>query len=374
MTGRRWSDGLHQAVEAKEGVQIQNENQTLASVTFQNYFRMYGKLSRHDRHGRHRSLRVPGDLRSGDGGHPAEPADDPQGRERPDLQDGEGEVRRRHRRHPRLPPARPAGAGGHHLDRELGADLRAAGQGRAAAPGAQCQAACQGGRDRGPGRPAGRDHHRHQHGRPRHRHRARRQRREAGADGRGRRGRGRGREGAPHPAAEGRMAGPARPGQGQRRAAHHRHRAPREPAHRQPAARPLRPPGRPGREPLLPVAGRFADAHLRRRPRARDHGPAEDARGRGHRGRHRQPQHRRRAAQGRGAQLRHPQAAARIRRRQQRPAQGHLPAAQRDPRSRLAGRADRQPAAQRDDRRGAHLRARGAASRSSGTSPGWRRC
>jgi preprotein translocase subunit SecA len=45
MQGRRWSDGLHQAVEAKEGVQIQNENQTLASITFQNYFRMYGKLS-----------------------------------------------------------------------------------------------------------------------------------------------------------------------------------------------------------------------------------------------------------------------------------------------------------------------------------------
>ena len=45
MTGRRWSDGLHQAVEAKEGVQIQAENQTLASVTFQNYFRLYGKLS-----------------------------------------------------------------------------------------------------------------------------------------------------------------------------------------------------------------------------------------------------------------------------------------------------------------------------------------
>ena len=45
MTGRRWSDGLHQAVEAKENVQIQNENQTLASITFQNYFRMYGKLA-----------------------------------------------------------------------------------------------------------------------------------------------------------------------------------------------------------------------------------------------------------------------------------------------------------------------------------------
>jgi preprotein translocase subunit SecA len=45
MTGRRWSDGLHQAVEAKEGVTIQNENQTLASITFQNYFRMYAKLA-----------------------------------------------------------------------------------------------------------------------------------------------------------------------------------------------------------------------------------------------------------------------------------------------------------------------------------------
>jgi preprotein translocase subunit SecA len=44
MAGRRWSDGLHQAVEAKEGVQIQNENQTMASITFQNFFRMYEKL------------------------------------------------------------------------------------------------------------------------------------------------------------------------------------------------------------------------------------------------------------------------------------------------------------------------------------------
>ena len=45
MSGRRWSEGLHQAVEAKEGVSIQKENQTLASITFQNYFRMYDKLS-----------------------------------------------------------------------------------------------------------------------------------------------------------------------------------------------------------------------------------------------------------------------------------------------------------------------------------------
>ena len=45
MTGRRWSEGLHQAIEAKEGVTVQNENQTLASITFQNYFRLYAKLS-----------------------------------------------------------------------------------------------------------------------------------------------------------------------------------------------------------------------------------------------------------------------------------------------------------------------------------------
>ena len=45
MEGRRWSEGLHQAVEAKEGVKIQNENQTLASITFQNYFRLYNKLA-----------------------------------------------------------------------------------------------------------------------------------------------------------------------------------------------------------------------------------------------------------------------------------------------------------------------------------------
>lgn len=45
MPGRRWSDGLHQAIEAKEGVDVRNENQTLATITFQNYFRMYNKLS-----------------------------------------------------------------------------------------------------------------------------------------------------------------------------------------------------------------------------------------------------------------------------------------------------------------------------------------
>ena len=45
MPGRRWSDGLHQAVEAKEGVNIRREDQTLATITFQNYFRLYKKLA-----------------------------------------------------------------------------------------------------------------------------------------------------------------------------------------------------------------------------------------------------------------------------------------------------------------------------------------
>ena len=45
LEGRRWSDGLHQAVEAKEGVRIREENQTLATITLQNYFRLYDKLA-----------------------------------------------------------------------------------------------------------------------------------------------------------------------------------------------------------------------------------------------------------------------------------------------------------------------------------------
>ena len=62
MEGRRWSDGLHQAVEAKEGVTIQTENQTLASITFQNYFRSYDKLAGDDRYRGYRSLRISSNL------------------------------------------------------------------------------------------------------------------------------------------------------------------------------------------------------------------------------------------------------------------------------------------------------------------------
>ena len=58
MEGRRWSEGLHQATEAKEKTTIQPENQTLASITFQNYFRLYEKLCRHDRYGDDGRVRI----------------------------------------------------------------------------------------------------------------------------------------------------------------------------------------------------------------------------------------------------------------------------------------------------------------------------
>jgi preprotein translocase subunit SecA len=134
MSGRRWSDGLHQAVEAKEGVKIQSENQTLASITFQNYFRMYGKLAGmtgtadteayefQEIYGLETVVIPPN--------RPTIRKDDN------DLiyKTAQGEVRRRRRRHARLPRARPAGAGGHDVDRELRAAVAAADPGQAAAP------------------------------------------------------------------------------------------------------------------------------------------------------------------------------------------------------------------------------------------------
>ena len=180
MPGRRWSDGLHQAVEAKEGVPIQSENQTLASITFQNYFRMYSKLVRHDRHGRHRGLRVPADLRPRSRRDPDEPADDPQGPARTSSTRPRSEkykaviedIRDCHKR------GQPVLVGTTSIENsELLSGLLQEGR---ASPHEVLNAKQheREARDRRAGRPAGRDHHRHQHGRPRHRHRARRQRRE----------------------------------------------------------------------------------------------------------------------------------------------------------------------------------------------------
>ena len=121
MTGRRWSDGLHQAVEAKEGVAIQAENQTLASITFQNYFRLYAKLA---------GMTGTADT------------------EAYEFQEIYG------------------------LETVV---IPVTGKGKIAAPGAQRQAACPRGRHRGPSGPFGDDHHCHQHGRSRYRYRIGRQ-------------------------------------------------------------------------------------------------------------------------------------------------------------------------------------------------------
>ena len=89
MPGRRWSDGLHQAVEAKEGVPIQRENQTLASITFQNYFRMYEKLAGMTGTADTEAFEFQSDLRPRSRGDSDPPADGAQGRRRPGLPDAE---------------------------------------------------------------------------------------------------------------------------------------------------------------------------------------------------------------------------------------------------------------------------------------------
>jgi hypothetical protein len=316
MTGRRWSDGLHQAVEAKEGVQIQAENQTLASITFQNYFRMYGKLAGmtgtadteayefQEIYGLETVVIPPNRppsarTSSTSSTRPRAKSTTPRSRTSANATSAASRCWWAPRRS-RTPSSSPAAEKAKLPHQVLNAKQHA-----------------KRGRDRGPGRrPAmitiatnmagrgtdivlgGNVEKQIQAWRPTRPGRLPPRRQRASSNC-------------------GRVAGTAR---GQVKAAgrpaHHRHRAAREPPHRQPAARPLGPPGRPGLVALLPEPGRPADAHLRRRPRARHHGPAEDARGRGHRGRHRHAQHRERAAQGRGAQLRHAQAAARIRRRQ----------------------------------------------------------
>ena len=119
-------------------------------------------------------------------------------------------------------------------------------EGEAAARGAQREAARARGRDRRAGGQVEGDHHRHQHGRPRHRHRARRQPRAADPEAARRRDAARRpRRSAQIDTHARRVAGAPRRRGRRRRPAHHRHRAPRVAAHRQPAARPLRPPGRP---------------------------------------------------------------------------------------------------------------------------------
>ena len=244
LEGRRWSEGLHQAVEAKERVKIKEENQTLATITLQNYFRMYDKLS---------GMTGTASTEAGEFAHTyglevvSIPTNQTMVRlDEPDLiykteaakfDAAADDIAERAAR-------RSAGAGRHDLGREVGAGLAAAREAGHHPPGAQRQAARAGGARRHPGRPPRRGDGRHQHGRSRRRHPARRQpggTRPAGAAGQRHHGRGvAGEVRRAGRAVQGRVRGARRPGARARRALRARHRAPREPPDRQPAARSFR--------------------------------------------------------------------------------------------------------------------------------------
>ena len=165
MHGRRFSEGLHQAIEAKEGVEVRRENLTLATITFQNYFRMYDKLAgmtgtaatEAEEFEKIYSLEVT-----------MIPTHKPVVREDHDdfrVHDRAGQVQGRGGPDSRAARQRAAGAGRHRGDR----DLRAAGQGIAAGRhpprSPERQAALPRGRDHHPGRALRRGDDRHQHGR-----------------------------------------------------------------------------------------------------------------------------------------------------------------------------------------------------------------
>ena len=181
MPGRRWSDGLHQAVEAKEKVKIERENQTLATVTFQNYFRKYGKLSgmtgTADTEAEEFAKIYKLDVMVAPTNRPLRRIEEPDTVYRTEREKVRGD---RHRHH-RQAEDRPPGARRHGLDRKVGAAVEAAQTPRHPTRRSERQVPRAGSRDRRAGGPQGHRHHRHQHGGPRHGHPARRQPRVHGA-------------------------------------------------------------------------------------------------------------------------------------------------------------------------------------------------
>ncbi len=133
MPGRRWSDGLHQAVEAKEGVRIERENQTLATITFQNYFRMYAKLAGMTGTAETEAEEFAKIYKLDVTVIPTNRALIRCQRARRRLQDRAREVRRGGGGHHRSPREGPARAGRHGVHREVRAAVQAAQEARASA-------------------------------------------------------------------------------------------------------------------------------------------------------------------------------------------------------------------------------------------------
>ena len=175
MPGRRWSDGLHQAMEAKEGVKIERENQTLATITFQNYFRMYKKLAgmtgtaeteaaEFDKIYKLEVMVIPTN-------RPMRRLENPDIVYRTEKEKYFAVVRRNQKMH----DEGPARAGRHYFHRKVGAPLRAAEEEGHQARGLEREVSREGSRNRRAGRPQGHGHDRHQHGGPRYGHSAGRQ-------------------------------------------------------------------------------------------------------------------------------------------------------------------------------------------------------
>ena len=291
MEGRRWSEGLHQAVEAKEGMRIQEEHVTLATITLQNYFRLYEKLGGMTGTAKTEEKEFVEIYGLNVVEIPTNQTRRARRQQRPDLQDEGRQVRRRHRGPRRAPREGAAGAGRHDRRRDLRVPGAAAPTAWRPAQRAEREGARARGRNHPGRRPEGLGHDRDEHGRPWRRHQDRR---------RGTRAR-----------------WPLRA----------RHRAPRGAPHRQPASRPLRPPGRPRRVALLPVRPGPGRAPVRRRPHLQHHEPLQAPGRPAHGGEDPLEPDRERPEEGRGAELRHAQERAQVRRRPQRAASGDLRAA-----------------------------------------------
>ena len=295
MPGRRYSEGLHQALEAKEGVKIENENQTLATITFQNYFRMYKKLA---------GMTGTADTEAAEfkkiynldvvvvpTNQPMVRTDFPDMIYKTKREKFEAVLDEIEALHAKGQPVL-VGTISIDISEQLSKKLKVRGI-------------------------------------PHTVLNAKQHDKEAQIVAMA------GQKAAVTISTN--MAGRGTDivlGEGVvelRRPAHPRHRAPRVPPYRQPAAGPLRPAGGSGLVPLLPGPGGRPAAHFRRRTHYRHHGEARHA-GRGaHRAQPDQPRHRKRPDQGGGSQLRHPQAPDRIRRRHEPAARGHLRPAARDP-------------------------------------------